>query len=92
MAPKARQAKGKARLAAYDKLLAEPKAADGRDKDLQINIPVDQAPRRRRSSRRPLSKGFGDKLLIEDLSLLAPPAGIVGVIGANGAGKTTCSA
>ena len=89
MAPKARQAKGKARLQAYEKLLAEAKEADGRDKDLQITIPVDQRLGDVVIDADHLSKGFGDKLLIEDLSFILPPAGIVGVIGANGAGKTT---
>jgi sulfate-transporting ATPase len=89
MAPRARQAKGKARLAAYDRLLAEAKASDGHDKDLQINIPVDQRLGGQVIEVEHLTKGFGDKLLIEDLSFSLPKAGIVGIIGANGAGKTT---
>ncbi len=89
MAPKARQAKGKARLAAYEKLLAESKAAEGRGDDLQISIPVDQRLGDVVLEADHLRKGYGDKLLIEDLSFSLPPAGIVGVIGANGAGKTT---
>ena len=89
LAPKARQAKGKARLAAYEKLLTESKAGDGRNDGLDIFIPSgprlgDQVIEADR-----LSKGFGDRLLIEDLSFTLPRAGIVGVIGANGAGKTT---
>ncbi len=89
MAPKARQAKGKARLAAYEKLLAESKDAEARDRDLQISIPVDQRLGDLVLDADHLRKGYGDKLLIEDLSFSLPPAGIVGVIGPNGAGKTT---
>src|SRR5690606_34689126 len=89
MAPKARQAKGKARLAAYEKLRAEAEAmAKGPDK-LAIQLP----PGRRLGDvvieADHVTKGFGDRLLIEDLSFKLPPAGIVGVIGPNGAGKTT---
>jgi ATP-binding cassette ChvD family protein len=89
MAPKARQAKGKARLAAYDKLQAEAEAADRGPDRLEITIP---APRRLGDTVievAGLRKGFGDRLLIEDLSFSLPRAGIVGVIGPNGAGKTT---
>jgi ATP-binding cassette ChvD family protein len=89
MAPKARQAKGKARLAAYDKLLAEAKSAEGRDNELQITIPVDQRLGDVVIEADHLRKAFGDKLLIEDLTFSLPPAGIVGIIGPNGAGKTT---
>ena len=89
MAPKARQAKGKARLQAYEKLLAEAKSADGRDQDLQISIPVDQRLGDVVIEAKNLSKAFDEKLLVEDLTFSLPPAGIVGVIGANGAGKTT---
>ena len=89
MAPKARQAKGKARLAAYDKLHAEAEAARGDDGRLEIAIP----PGRRLGDAvievDTLRKGYGDRLLIEDLSFTLPRAGIVGVIGPNGAGKTT---
>ncbi len=89
MAPKARQAKGKARLAAYEKLHAEANAADPQMSKLEINIP----PGRRLGDKvievQHLKKGFGDRLLIEDLSFSLPPAGIVGIIGPNGAGKTT---
>jgi energy-dependent translational throttle protein EttA len=89
MAPKAKQAKGKARLAAYDKLRAEAEAADrGADK-LQIYIPPGDRLGDVVIEADHVSKGFGDKLLIEDLSFTLPPAGIVGVIGPNGAGKTT---
>ncbi len=89
MAPKARQAKGKARLAQYEKLLAESKAAEGRDDKLQIVIPANNRLGDVVINADHISKAFGEKLLIEDLSFILPPAGIVGVIGANGAGKTT---
>jgi len=89
MAPKARQAKGKARLAAYDKLVAEAKAAEGRAADLQIRIPANQRLGDQVIELDSVSKGFDDRLLIDDLSFSLPPAGIVGIIGANGAGKTT---
>jgi sulfate-transporting ATPase len=89
MAPKARQAKGKARLAAYDKLVADQKDAEGRSSELQIQIPAKQRLGDLVIEFDGVSKGFDDKLLIDDLSFTLPPAGIVGVIGANGAGKTT---
>ncbi len=89
MAPKARQAKGQARLAAYDKLLAEAKAADGRDDKLEIVIPSGDRLGDQVIEVSHLSKGYGDRLLIEDLDFSLPRAGIVGVIGGNGAGKTT---
>ncbi len=89
MAPKARQAKGKARLAAYDRLVAEAADVDRRDMELQIQIPANQRLGDQVVEVQNLSKGFGDRLLIDDLSFSLPPAGIVGVIGGNGAGKTT---
>jgi len=89
MSPKARQSKGKARLAAYDKLLEESKAAEGRDQKLQIFIPSGDRLGDHVIEVDCLRKGFGDKLLIEDLSFSLPQAGIVGIIGPNGAGKTT---
>ncbi len=89
MAPKARQSKGKARLAAYDKLLAEQKAADGRMDKLAITIPANDRLGDQVIDFKNVSKGFEDRLLIDDLSFSLPPAGIVGVIGGNGAGKTT---
>ncbi len=89
MAPKARQAKGKARLAAYDKLLAESKASAGRVDKIQVLIPVNERLGDVVIEADQVRKGYGDRLLIEDLSFSLPPAGIVGVIGANGAGKTT---
>ena len=89
MAPKARQAKGKARLAAYEKLLAESKVEDQTERELQINIHADNRLGDQVIEVKGLSKGFDDKLLIDDLSFSLPPAGIVGIVGANGAGKTT---
>jgi ATP-binding cassette ChvD family protein len=87
MAPRARQAKGKARLAAYEKLLAE----EGAQKLDQIEIYIPPGPRLGNVviEAEHLRKGYGENLLIEDLSLKLPPAGIIGVIGPNGAGKTT---
>jgi len=89
MAPKARQAKGKARLSAYEKLLAEAKDAEGRGRDLQIAIPPGDRLGDQVIEVSHLSKGYGDRLLIDDLSFSLPKAGIVGVIGGNGVGKTT---
>ena len=89
MAPKARQAKGKARLAAYEKLHAEAEAE--RDTSNRLEIAIPPGPRLGDTviEVNNLRKGFGDRLLIEDLSFSLPPAGIVGIIGPNGAGKTT---
>jgi len=89
MAPKARQSKGKARLAAYEKLHAEAQAADGVSDKLEIMIPAGPRLGDTVIEVKNLSKGFGDRLLIEDLTFSLPPAGIVGIIGPNGAGKTT---
>ncbi len=89
MAPKARQAKGKARLAAYDRLQAEAEAARGDDTRLEIAIPPGPRLGDTVIEVDGLRKGFGDRLLIEDLSFSLPRAGIVGIIGPNGAGKTT---
>ena len=89
MGAKARQAKGKARLAAYEKLHAEAEA--DRDVDNRLEIAIPPGPRLGDTviEVKGLSKGFGDRLLIDDLSFSLPPAGIVGIIGPNGAGKTT---
>jgi sulfate-transporting ATPase len=89
MSPKARQAKGKARLAAYDKLQAEAEAVQDTTNSLEIAIPPGPRLGDTVIQVEGLKKGFGDKLLIDDLSFSLPPAGIVGVIGPNGAGKTT---
>jgi ATPase subunit of ABC transporter with duplicated ATPase domains len=89
MAPKARQAKGKARLAAYEKLQAEAEAANDTSSRLEIAIPPGPRLGDTVIEVEGLRKGFGDRLLIEDLSFSLPPAGIVGIIGPNGAGKTT---
>jgi ATP-binding cassette ChvD family protein len=89
MAPKARQAKGKARLAAYDKLQQEAEAAERGPDRLEIAIPVGRRLGDTVIEVENLRKGFGDRLLIEDLSFTLPRAGIVGIIGPNGAGKTT---
>lgn len=89
MAPKARQAKGKARLAAYEKLHAEAEADRDTSNRLEIAIPPGKRLGDTVIEVKGLRKGFGERLLIEDLSFSLPPAGIVGIIGANGAGKTT---
>ncbi len=89
MAPKARQAKGKARLSAYEQLLAESQDAQGRGDGLEIFIPSGERLGDVVIEAEGVTKGFGDRLLIEDLSFSLPRAGIVGVIGPNGAGKTT---
>ncbi len=87
MAPKARQAKGKARLASYDRLLNE----DQKQKEERLEIFIPNGPRlgNKVIEAKGLSKAFGKKQLFKDLDFTLPPAGIVGVIGPNGAGKTT---
>ena len=87
MAPKARQAKGKARLNSYDKLLNEDQKA--REERLEIFIPNGPRLGNKVIEATGLSKAFGKKQLFSDLSFSLPPNGIVGVIGPNGAGKTT---
>jgi ATP-binding cassette ChvD family protein len=89
MAPKARQAKGKARLSAYEKLQAEAEAEGGSGDRLEIAIPPGPRLGDVVIEVEHLSKAYGERLLIEDLSFSLPRAGIVGVIGPNGAGKTT---
>ncbi len=85
--PKGRRTKSKARLANYERLVAEERNV--RLDEVQIHIPVGQRLGGKVIETDHVRKGFGDRLLIEDLSFSLPPAGIVGVIGPNGAGKTT---
>ncbi|HEY5272723.1 MAG TPA: energy-dependent translational throttle protein EttA [Acidimicrobiales bacterium] len=89
MSPRARQAKGKARITAYNDLVAAAEAAERRADRLEIAIPAGPRLGDQVVDATKLTKGFGDHLLIDDLSFLLPPGGIVGVIGPNGAGKTT---
>jgi energy-dependent translational throttle protein EttA len=89
MAPKARQAKGRARLAAYERLQAEAERVDRVPDRLQIQIPPGPHLGDQVIEVDTLSKGYGDRLLIDALSFSLPRAGIVGIIGPNGAGKTT---
>lgn len=87
MAPKARQAKGKARLNSYEKLLNE----DQKEREAKLEIFIPNGPRlgHKVIEAHHVAKAFGDKLLFDDLNFMLPPNGIVGVIGPNGAGKTT---
>ena len=87
MAPKARQAKGKARLEAYDKLLNE----DQKEREEKLELFIPNGPRlgNKVVNAVGVSKAFGEKLLFENLDFMLPPNGIVGIIGPNGAGKTT---
>ncbi len=87
MAPKARQAKGKARLASYDRLLNEDQKQ--REEKLEIFIPNGPRLGNKVILANHLAKSFGEKTLFDDLNFMLPPNGIVGVIGPNGAGKTT---
>ncbi len=89
MGAKARQAKGKARLTAYEKLLAEANESKDQTRELEIAIPPGPRLGDTVIEVKDLRKGYGDRLLIEDLTFSLPRAGIVGIIGPNGAGKTT---
>jgi sulfate-transporting ATPase len=87
MSPKGRHAKGKARLSAYEKLLGQ----EGREKEEKLELFIPPGPRlgNKVIEATGVAKGYGDKLLYENLNFTLPPAGIVGIIGPNGAGKTT---
>lgn len=87
MSPKGRQAKGKARLAAYDKLASQD--ANERESKLELYIPPGPRLGEKVIEVQDVSKAFGDKLLYENLTFSLPQAGIVGIVGPNGAGKTT---
>jgi ATP-binding cassette ChvD family protein len=89
MSPRARQSKGKARITAYNELVAEAEAADRRADNVELTIPPGPRLGDQVVDAGHLQKGFGDRLLIDDLTFFLPPGGIVGIIGANGAGKTT---
>ncbi len=89
MSPRARQSKGKARLSAFNELVAESESAERRADKLEILIPPGPRLGDVVVNAAKLTKGFDERLLIEDLTFLLPPGGIVGVIGPNGAGKTT---
>ena len=89
MAPRARQAKGKARLAHYEELLAEEQASEKQDNRREINIPPGPRLGDLVIEAKGLRKAYGDNLLMDDLNFNLPRGGIVGIIGPNGAGKTT---
>jgi energy-dependent translational throttle protein EttA len=89
MSPRARQSKGKARINAYNDLVAEAESAEKRGAELEITIPPGPRLGDRVIVAGGLIKGFDDRLLVDGLSFILPPGGIVGVIGPNGAGKTT---
>jgi energy-dependent translational throttle protein EttA len=89
LSPRARQSKGKARVNSFNELVAESEAAERRADRLELAIPPGPRLGDLVVDARELTKGYDDRLLIEDLTFLLPPGGIVGVIGPNGAGKTT---
>lgn len=89
MSPRARQSKGKARVSAFHALVAESESTEARPDRLEIAIPPGPRLGDLVVTAERLTKGFDDRLLIEDLDFILPPGGIVGVIGPNGAGKTT---
>jgi energy-dependent translational throttle protein EttA len=89
LSPRARQSKGKARLNTFNQLVAESESAERRAERLEIVIPPGPRLGDTVVNATDLTKGYDDRLLVENLTFLLPPGGIVGVIGANGAGKTT---
>ena len=89
MSPKARHAKGKARLRRYEELLEEDRQSEGRGRGAEIRIPAGPRLGDLVIEAEGLRKAYGDKLLFDDMAFRLPPGGIVGVIGPNGAGKTT---
>jgi len=89
MAPRARQAKGKARITRYEEMLAEEQAAEKRDDKREIAIPPGPRLGDVVINAKAVRKGYGDNLLMDDVDFMLPRGGIVGVIGPNGAGKTT---
>ena len=89
LAPRGRQAKGKARIAAYEQLYAEAESTQPRQEKLEINIPPGPRLGDVVVEAEQVLKAFGDRLLVEDMTFSLPPGAIVGVVGPNGAGKTT---
>ena len=89
LAPRARQAKGKARITHYEEMLADEQAAEKRDDKREISIPPGPRLGDVVINAKALRKGYGDNLLMDDVNFMLPRGGIVGVIGPNGAGKTT---
>ena len=89
MSPRARQSKGKARITAYNDLVAEAEASERRADKVELAIPPGPRLGDQVVEAAGVVKGFGDRLLIDGLTFMLPPGGIVGVIGPNGAGKTT---
>ncbi|HEY5686005.1 MAG TPA: energy-dependent translational throttle protein EttA [Acidimicrobiia bacterium] len=89
MSPRARQAKGRARLNAYERLVAEASSVEQRQRSVELTIPFTQRLGDKVIEIEHLGKAYGDRLLVDDLSASIPPAAVVGIIGANGAGKTT---
>src|SRR5213078_3748917 len=87
MSPRARHAKGKARITSYETLLEQE--SDKRREDLEIHIPPGPRLGNVVIEAKGVSKAYGDRLLVDDMTFALPPGGIVGVIGPNGAGKTT---
>jgi ATPase subunit of ABC transporter with duplicated ATPase domains len=89
MAPRARQAKGKARITRYEEMLAEEQAAEKRDDKREMRVPPGPRLGDVVIEAKGLRKGYGENLLMDDVNFILPRGGIVGVIGPNGAGKTT---